>query len=205
VGVSPSAKGWKGVRVGVASRGTVTRNKVVGEAAGNKVAEFTPAAAQPVKKMMSTVNNNIRLMAFLIAGLINSIMASIVGRAIFRRLFYPPGINRLKTRNDSDIQSQVTGSVLRRQWWVPRCRWGLRLGCLLLSEEAAPLVYSSGLPWEYPWAELQASWSEYQLVKPAGEKSAMEGLEPTAARKLSARDAGLWNCPCNWPVEAGGL
>jgi hypothetical protein len=56
VGVSPSDKGWKGVRVGVAFAGTVARNRVVGEAAGKAPVEIPKGATQPVNmKMMSVV------------------------------------------------------------------------------------------------------------------------------------------------------
>ena len=66
VGVSFPEKGWKGVRVGVAFGGTVTRNKVVGEAAGTPTVEFPDGAAQPVKKRMSTDIRSVRRMSFLL-------------------------------------------------------------------------------------------------------------------------------------------
>jgi hypothetical protein len=65
--VSLSDKGWKGVRVGVASTGAVTRNRVVGEAAGNPEAESAEGAAQPVNKIMvSTIVRSVCLMTFLL-------------------------------------------------------------------------------------------------------------------------------------------
>ena len=45
-----SSMGWKGVRVGVESRPAVTKNRVVGVAAGNAFGFPPPAAAQPVTK-----------------------------------------------------------------------------------------------------------------------------------------------------------
>jgi hypothetical protein len=45
VGVAPSDRGWKGVAVGVASAGAVTRKRAVGEA----VVGLTGGAAQPAK------------------------------------------------------------------------------------------------------------------------------------------------------------
>ena len=67
VGVSPSDKGWKGVRVGVASDGAVTRKRVVGEAAGNSTGEFSKGAAQLANiKKMSTAIRSALLMAFLL-------------------------------------------------------------------------------------------------------------------------------------------
>lgn len=67
VRVSFSDEGWKGVSVGVASAGAVTRNKVVGEATGNTAVEFTQGTAQLVKKkVMSTVVRSVLLMTFLL-------------------------------------------------------------------------------------------------------------------------------------------
>lgn len=64
-GVSLSDKGWKGVRVGVAFAGAVTRYRVVGEAPGDTAGEFTKGAAQPVKrKMMSVVVRSVLFMTF---------------------------------------------------------------------------------------------------------------------------------------------
>ena len=62
VGVSLSDKGWKGVRVGVAFAGAVTRNNVAGAAA----VELTGGAAQPAKKkMISSVVGSVLFMKFL--------------------------------------------------------------------------------------------------------------------------------------------
>jgi len=60
VGVSPSEKGWNGVRVGVAFAGAVTRNRVVGVAAGSPAAVFPPGGTQPAIKMMSTIDRSVR-------------------------------------------------------------------------------------------------------------------------------------------------
>jgi hypothetical protein len=119
------------------------------------------------------------------------------------KTFLPARDKLIKTRNHFNVPSQAPGTILKRQWWVPLCQWGLRQGYLLLSGEEAPLVYSSGLPWEYPMAGAQASWSECQLVKAGLEWSTWEELAPRAVRRVSARHAGSSNCPGNWPVEVG--
>jgi len=66
VGVSPPEKGWKGVNVGVAFGGTVTRNRVVGVAKGSVASNaFPPGVAQPAtKKLMSTIIRNVRLIKY---------------------------------------------------------------------------------------------------------------------------------------------
>jgi hypothetical protein len=63
VGVSPPEEGWKGVNVGVAFGGTVTRNRVVGVAKGSVASgAFPQETAQPATmKMISTVIRNVRL------------------------------------------------------------------------------------------------------------------------------------------------
>ena len=64
VGVLPSVNGRKGVRVGVAFGGTVTRNRVVGEAADAPLFEPPREAAQAVNtRKMSGEVRNIRLQA----------------------------------------------------------------------------------------------------------------------------------------------
>jgi hypothetical protein len=66
VRVSPSEKGWKGVRVGVAFAGAVIRNRLVGVAAGSKALVVFPlGAAQPVIKIMRITVRSVRLMPFL--------------------------------------------------------------------------------------------------------------------------------------------
>jgi len=55
--------------VGVAFAGTGTRNREVGEAAGNVAAGFPEGAAQPaIKKMVSTIVRRVRLITFLRPG-----------------------------------------------------------------------------------------------------------------------------------------
>ena len=63
VGVSPPERGWKGVNVGVAFGGAVTRNRVVGVAKGSvAIVVFPQGAAQPAKmNIMVTVIRNVRL------------------------------------------------------------------------------------------------------------------------------------------------
>lgn len=60
-GVPPSEKGRKGVRVGVAFAGAVTRNRLEGVAAGIKAVAFPVGAVQPVKNIMSKPVRSIRL------------------------------------------------------------------------------------------------------------------------------------------------
>jgi hypothetical protein len=62
-GVSPPERGWKGVNVGVAFGGAVTRNRAVGVAKGSvAIVVFPQGAAQPATmKMMITVIRNVRL------------------------------------------------------------------------------------------------------------------------------------------------
>jgi hypothetical protein len=81
VGVSPAEKGWKGVRVGVALAGAVTRNKSVGVAAGSK--GVAPGEiVQPVMKRMTTTAKRVRLMPFLleVGGCAGKYPARIIGR-----------------------------------------------------------------------------------------------------------------------------
>jgi hypothetical protein len=67
VGVSPPEYGWKGVSVGVAFDGAVTRNKVVGVAAGSAIAGVFPkgAAQLAIMKMMSSNVRRVRLIKIL--------------------------------------------------------------------------------------------------------------------------------------------
>jgi hypothetical protein len=65
VGVPPSEKGWKGVSVGVALAGAVTRKNSVGVAAGSKAVASPRGTVQPVIKRMSTTARSVLLMPFL--------------------------------------------------------------------------------------------------------------------------------------------